>query len=42
VDPDYHWQPPAGTETVFDPLKAGEMLDAAGYADANGDGLREG
>jgi len=40
-DPDWNWQPPAGTAFAYDPAKAGEALDAAGYKDANGDGIRE-
>jgi peptide/nickel transport system substrate-binding protein len=40
-DPDYHWQPPAGTLRTFDLAKAAAMLDAAGYKDVNGDGLRD-
>jgi peptide/nickel transport system substrate-binding protein len=42
VDPDYHWQPPADVTFAFDPPKAQAMLDAAGYKDADGDGIREG
>ncbi len=41
VDPDYHWQPPAGQLYTYDPAKAKAMLDAAGYKDTNGDGIRE-
>ena len=41
VDPDYHWQPPAGALFTFDPDKAKQLLDAAGYVDADGDGVRE-
>ena len=40
-DPDYHWQPPADQMYSFDMAKAGQMLDAAGYTDTNGDGIRE-
>ena len=35
-DPDWHWEPPAGTKYTFDLKKAGEMLDAAGYPLKNG------
>jgi peptide/nickel transport system substrate-binding protein len=41
VDPDYHWQPPADATYTYDPAKAKAMLDAAGYRDTNGDGVRE-
>ena len=37
----YSWQPPAGDAYTYDPAKADSLLDAAGYADANGDGFRE-
>jgi len=42
VDPDFHWQPPADQLFVYDPAKAKDLLDAAGYKDADGDGIREG
>jgi peptide/nickel transport system substrate-binding protein len=42
VDPDYHWQPTAEQQYAYDPAKAKELLDAAGYKDVNGDGVREG
>jgi len=40
-DPDWHWEPPADQKYTFDPEKAKQALDAAGYTDANGDGVRE-
>ncbi len=41
VDPDYHWEPPASEAHSFDPAEARASLEAAGYRDVNGDGLRE-
>jgi peptide/nickel transport system substrate-binding protein len=38
---DYHWQPPADQLYAYDPAKAQAALDAAGYTDKNGDGIRE-
>jgi peptide/nickel transport system substrate-binding protein len=40
-DPDYAWAPPEGEAHDFDPSAANAMLDAAGYTDSNGDGVRE-
>jgi peptide/nickel transport system substrate-binding protein len=37
----YHWEPPAEVTFTYDPDKANELLDAAGYADTDGDGFRE-
>ena len=33
---DYHWQPPASEAYTYDPVKAGQLLDAAGYKEVNG------
>ncbi len=35
-DPDYHWQPPVGELYTYDPAKAAQELDAAGYALVDG------
>ena len=40
-DPDWHWQPPADQLYTYDPEMAKQKLDAAGYKDTNGDGVRE-
>ncbi len=41
ADPDYHWQPPTDQLYTFDVTKANAMLDAAGYKDTDGNGIRE-
>lgn len=38
---DYFWKPSASQELVYDPAKAGQLLDEAGYK-KNGDGKRVG
>jgi len=38
---DYHWQPPVDQTYAYDPAKAEAALDAAGYRDTNGDGIRD-
>jgi len=40
-DPDWHWTPPAEEAYTFDLDKARAALDAAGYKDTNGDGIRD-
>ncbi len=37
----YHWQPTADQTFAYDPAKANQILDDAGYKDVNGDGYRE-
>ncbi len=43
VSPDASWQPeiPAADQLNYDPDEANKLLDAAGYVDTNGDGVRE-
>jgi peptide/nickel transport system substrate-binding protein len=38
---DYHWTPPADQAYTFDLEKAKAALDAAGYTDSDGNGVRE-
>ena len=40
-NPDWHWTPPADVAYTFDLEKAKAELEAAGYADNDGDGIRE-
>jgi len=40
-EPDYHWEPAAEETYEFDLEKAKAALDAAGYVDGDGDGVRE-
>ncbi|RPI30502.1 MAG: ABC transporter substrate-binding protein, partial [Actinomycetota bacterium] len=40
-DPDYSWAPSEDQARNYDPDQANAMLDAAGYTDSDGDGVRE-
>jgi peptide/nickel transport system substrate-binding protein len=41
AEADFHWTPPAEQAYTFDLDKARQALDEAGYADGDGDGIRE-
>jgi peptide/nickel transport system substrate-binding protein len=41
AEADFHWTPPAEQAYSFDLDKARQALDEAGYADGDGDGIRE-
>ena len=41
AQPYWRWTPPAGQDYTYDPEKARQILDAAGYVDGDGDGVRE-
>ena len=41
AQPYWQWTPPVGQAYRYDPEKAKQILEAAGYVDRNGDGVRE-
>jgi len=41
AQPSWRWTPPADQAYSYDPEKARQILDAAGYVDRDGDGVRE-
>ena len=38
---DWHWEVPEAGQYRYDPVRAKQMLEDAGYSDRNGDGVRE-
>jgi len=41
AQPYWRWTPPAGEAYTYDPDKARQILDTAGYVDRDGDGVRD-